>query len=456
MRCRTRRSEARAAFLVRLFVLALVALLLGYAVAGKSAAYLGIRPVYVSELVLALGLAVCVVSPRLRLWLWRPDAPTLALLLLCAWGAARTIPYVSRYGMDAFRDAALWGYAAFALVMRAIVGSSEAALRMIVRRFRQFALAYPMIMALALYVGPSLWPALAMTGSPLFMVKLGDIAVYLAATTVAGMIGVLPLTGIAWPVWLAACGAVLLRVVAGTRGGALAVLSAWGVTGLLLTVRVPRAAWSRLWKAARWIALLAVAVLVLSIGSTSNLASRLGIRPETLYRKYASIVGPTDYTGTKSDRLRWWTKIVGYTFGGEYFWQGKGYGINLALDDGFDWHYTAEDAGTLRSPHNGHLTFLARGGVPGFALWLLTQGAWMAHMVRAYLSACRWRDMAWSSWFCVVIAFWTAAMVNASFDVYLEGPMGGIWYWVVFGVGLGSVLAYRRTRRVALIPKRDR
>jgi len=35
-------------------------------------------------------------------------------------------------------------------------------------------------------------------------------------------------------------------------------------------------------------------------------------------------------------------------------------------------------------------------------------------------------------------------MVNASFDVLLEGPMGGIWFWTVYGVGLAAMWIYQR------------
>src|SRR5207249_1234541 len=62
-----------------------------------------------------------------------------------------------------------------------------------------------------------------------------------------------------------------------------------------------------------------------------------------------------DLEGTKLWRLAWWAKIVGYTIGGDYRWLGKGYGINIALDDGF---LTNEDD-TLRSPHNATMTVLA-------------------------------------------------------------------------------------------------
>jgi hypothetical protein len=36
----------------------------------------------------------------------------------------------------------------------------------------------------------------------------------------------------------------------------------------------------------------------------------------------------------------------------------------------------------------------------------------------------------------VDFAIWVAALINMSFDVYLEGPQGGIWFWSVVGLGL--------------------
>jgi hypothetical protein len=42
-----------------------------------------------------------------------------------------------------------------------------------------------------------------------------------------------------------------------------------------------------------------------------------------------------------------------------------------------------------------------------------------------------------------LIAYWLALMSNTAFDVYLEGPMGGVWFWTVFGTGLAAVWIYR-------------
>ena len=34
-------------------------------------------------------------------------------------------------------------------------------------------------------------------------------------------------------------------------------------------------------------------------------------------------------------------------------------------------------------------------------------------------------------------------MIDASFDVALEGPMLGIWFWSLFGLGIASTMVYR-------------
>ena len=56
----------------------------------------------------------------------------------------------------------------------------------------------------------------------------------------------------------------------------------------------------------------------------------------------------------------------------------------------------------------------------------------------------RRRDDAWYGVFLFLMAYFIAALVNASFDVYLEGPMGGIWFWCLYGIGLAAIVAYRR------------
>jgi hypothetical protein len=41
-----------------------------------------------------------------------------------------------------------------------------------------------------------------------------------------------------------------------------------------------------------------------------------------------------------------------------------------------------------------------------------------------------------------ILVYWLATATNASFDVYIEGPQGGIWFWSLMGAGIAlSMLA---------------
>jgi O-antigen ligase len=161
-----------------------------------------------------------------------------------------------------------------------------------------------------------------------------------------------------------------------------------------------------------------------------------------LVENVGSVVGSSragDLDDTKEWRLEWWGDIYRYTVEGEHFWAGKGFGVNLADDDG----YQVEEDGSLRNPHNGHLTMLARGGVPGLCLWALAQLSWAWAVFGAYLHSERARERRWAGLFLFLLAYWLAFMVNTTFDVFLEGPMGGVWFWVLYGVGLAALWAYR-------------
>jgi O-antigen ligase len=143
--------------------------------------------------------------------------------------------------------------------------------------------------------------------------------------------------------------------------------------------------------------------------------------------------------GTRNFRLEWWRSIWGYTVDGPYFWTGKGFGINLADADGFQ--PTADHS--LRAPHNTHMTVLARMGVPGFALWIALQLSFAAMLWTAFLRAQRRGLHFWARIDIWLLAYWTAMIVNTSFDPYLEGPQGSIWFWTIFGLGLAAVRLQR-------------
>jgi hypothetical protein len=161
-------------------------------------------------------------------------------------------------------------------------------------------------------------------------------------------------------------------------------------------------------------------------------------RPATLQQiidNILSIFGSSSDSGlegSKQFRLAWWGKIVDYTVFGKYFWTGKGFGVNLADADRFQ--STLDHS--LRSPHNTNMTVLARMGVPGLVLWVLLQGAFGIGLLRATFARRRAGDTQLAVLGGLILAYWVAMMVDTSFDPYLEGPQGGIWFWTIFGLGL--------------------
>jgi len=118
-------------------------------------------------------------------------------------------------------------------------------------------------------------------------------------------------------------------------------------------------------------------------------------------------------------RFVWWGKIIDYSFSKEYFFTGKGLGMSLAQSD--DIIMTEDD---VRSPHSIHLTIMARFGIPLFLLWLY----WLFLLVKPLFK--KQLDRQQLAITCILLAF----ILNASFDVYLEGPMGAFPFWTWVGL----------------------
>ncbi|MPZ48195.1 MAG: O-antigen ligase domain-containing protein [Dehalococcoidia bacterium] len=426
-----------------LFLNILGALLLAYLFLGKGAAYLGMEPVYIGELVLGLAALSLLTSFSFKKLLpihW-------LLIAFMALGAARTLPYVGRDGIDALRDAVLWGYGVFALAVSFAL--TPAAVRRIVRWYSAI-LPFFLIWVPIAGIGVALFPEAvpnSPSGQPLIWFKGGDSAAHLAGVA-AFLILALPAwprlrSGLSdaflWTLWFAGI------VVAGTlnRGG---LLAASVSTLTALSFRPSR----------NLIPLAFIATVLISIAAVTNLSVDTGghrdVSVDQLRRNALSIFGDDDPSlrGTEEFRLRWWDKIIGYTWEGQHFWTGKGFGVNLATDDGFG-NLLEDDS--LRSPHNSHLTVLARMGVPGLALWIVLQAAFGYSMLAAYFRAKKNGFPLWAAINVWILVYWLAFLINTAFDVFLEGPQGGIWFWSVFGLGLGSLSLQRRLNQPLEAPE---
>ena len=405
------------------YLVGLGVLLLGYALLGRGAAYVGVAPVYVGELALVLGLFAAAGSLGLAF----RSTVVQVLVASMLWGAACTVPYLATYGAFAVRDAALWGYGAFAVITAALLLEDPERLRDLVLRYRRFVVVFGALAWVALLLkgqGVAL-PRLPGTSVPIVEVKSGDTLVH-----VAGAAAFL-LVGLGRPrLWIVALLAVTPLL--GNRAGMLS--CAVGV--LVAAALTPFES-----KPVRLAYLAVVLLAALALFQPTVTVGARTVSGDVLWEKIESIVAPEDagrLSNTREWRLEWWSKIVGYTVGGPHFWAGKGYGVNLSVDDGF----SSAAGEALRSPHNSHMTVLARSGVPGFALWVLLHVGWLAAMLQHYAQSRRQRDRPWMAVFALLIAYWTAWMVNASFDVVLESPMGAIWMWTLFGVGIAAMRIY--------------
>jgi hypothetical protein len=75
-------------------------------------------------------------------------------------------------------------------------------------------------------------------------------------------------------------------------------------------------------------------------------------------------------------------------------------------------------------------------GVPGFVFWWVIQAAFAIGLLRSIRSHRRAGDLKFAAVGGWLLAYWVAMMVDTSFDPFLEGPQGGIWFWTVVGLGL--------------------
>jgi len=424
--------------LPKFFLATLGILLIGYASLGRGFAYLGVPPLFVGEMALAMGLLAAAVGGGMHAVLHSPMS--WMLLTFAAWGAVRTIPYWSMYRLDALRDGVMWGYGAFALLVASFLLRSGWLSRVpeCYRRWLPWLLVWiPVGIVIQRLAGDAL-PQVPGSDAKLLSIKGGDAAVHLGGAAVFLLLGLHQVSTrpsktlsslkewVWWTAWLAG----FLVVATGTRGGLLAVLTAVLV---VLSVR-PLSKWGKV---------VLIGGVLTAVFFTLNLeidfrGRARKLSPQQILVNLQSIARSAPEESletTKTWRLDWWNHIIDYTVFGDYFWTGKGFGINLADDDGFQ-------VGTgppLRSPHNGHLTVLARAGVPGLVLWVFLQSAFAVGLLRAYCRARRARREWWARIDLWILSYWMAFMVNAAFDVFLEGPQGGIWFWSVFGFGLAVI-----------------
>ena len=414
-----------------------------YALLGKGFAYAGFPPLYVGEILLIPAVLVPIFARRLSALIRTPIGAIFTIFL--AWQMVCTVPYLESYQMDALRDSVLWIYAAFAWAVGALLLRLPGLLESVISRYARFARIYiflgPVAWLASVYLDDWLphWPG---TTVSIPLLKAGEYCVHMAGIFAFLFVGLRKMSR--W--WLLLVFGDALLGMSG-RGGLIALLVASSFVLLL------KPSWKRLTILLSFGLVLLMAMAVFEVRIATPKESR-EFSLDQLSSSITSTLAGSENTlleGTRAWRLAWWGKIWDYTVNGDFFWTGKGYGINLADADGFQ---VASRDEPLRSPHSSHLTFLARSGVPGMLFWVILQATWAWSMLTSHFRARARGDENWANLFAWVLAYWLAFMVSAAFDVFLEGPMAGIPFWTLFGFGWGAHMLFqsklKRSQRVNL------
>jgi O-antigen ligase/polysaccharide polymerase Wzy-like membrane protein len=430
-----RREAGDTLFQGDLYIALLGVLLLGYALMGKGFAYLGFPPLYVGEMAFLGGIIVFVRTGAGIAAV--ATLPAVLLLALMALVLARTLPFLGMYGFNALRDSVIVVYGGFAFIIIGLLLEDARRIGIILRYYRIMMACLP-----AMFVGSLLFkywgeniPELV-GPVPILYTSPSAVGTHLAGTMVFALIGYRKVS-IAWLlVWFAT-----LAVVGATNRGAL--------LAAVLPVAIAMLALGRY-----RLMLSSVVVIVGVFTALLTFESSVGhfeeakesidrtVSAHQLLENAKSIIGQggQQAEGTKQWRLNWWDIIINDTVHGPHFWTGRGFGLNLADADGFA---GTQERPPTRSPHSAHMTMLARTGIPGLVMWLLVLASWFAMMMGAILTARVREDKRWAELFIFIVCYELAILINATFDVVLEGPMQGIWFWCLFGFGVGSVMIYR-------------
>ena len=411
--------------------------LLGYAMMGKGFAYLGFSPIFIGEIAFFIGLVTllrtgCLIASLASL-------PSLLLAITIVWVILRTLPFFGVYGFDALRDSVVIVYGGFALIIIALLLEDARRINTLVRYYDAYLSIYvpaiPFLFAFNHFMTDYI-PFVPGTAVRLLYIGPGEVTAHLAGAAVFVLVGLRKAT-LLW-------GALLLA--AAVQG------SAWSRGGMLAFVIPVTFAALMLGKIREMATALVTGLMIFASAYAlepilidyreANSSGERSVSTRQFINNVVSIGGRAgDQTeGTKQWRLDWWNIIINDTIYGPHFWTGRGFGLNLADADGFG---DSRNVRPLRSPHNVHLTILARAGVPGLVLWGTLLASWFGMVMRAMWTARRHGQTDWAGLFLFTASYAMAILINATFNVALEGPMQGIWFWCLLGFGLGSVMVYR-------------
>lgn len=388
-----------------------------YALFNKGIAYS-----YLSEGIIVSGLLLVLWNLRSYEFAWDRRMALLFFFMFMS------ILYIGRgimegYGItDVVRDSVIFNYIAFAFIVYFLKDELPFLKQQLFTIYKWYPVCMCCFFLLSSY-SPFLRELTIFGEQRIFLYKFGDMGVHLFIASIFLLNGNIVLSRRYLVLQWIIIAYLFLVVSSYSRSGMISFIIPMGVFFILTKNVVIKRQMVKLLKFAPFIVILALP-LFLSTNLEENFQGR-SLSIEQLKNNAVSIFSSEDDGTTLSDnkvwRLVWWGRIVEYTFLGEYFFHGRGLGMSLAATDDIDYDPTE---GNLRSPHSFHMTVLARFGVPVFLLWLY----WM------YLHISKIRRKELSAFMLILLSVSLSFLINASFDVFLEGPMGAMPFWIFVGL----------------------
>jgi hypothetical protein len=321
--------------------------------------------------------------------------------------------------LNVIRDSFAFEYALFAFIIFFFKDRKEYIWQKIIKLYRWAPLILLLNTFIFYYVILYLPPIEIFGGQPLFLYKNGDKSLHLLVSTIF-MILFTHQYSRNWLILNTVLILInLLILLAFTRSGSLAYLA--GIFCFFFFSKTSLIT-ENLRKVLKYTPILLIIVFgVFAAIEINGDAQGRTISLSQITDNFSSIVS-SDIDGSLTDnkvwRLVWWAKLLNESFTLEHFFIGKGLGMSLAGND-----LTSVDE-NLRSPHNFHLTIIARFGYIIFLIWVYWLYLLFKPLFKKQLSG----KMLGLT--CILLAF----IINGSFDVFFEGPMGAFPFWTMVGL----------------------
>jgi hypothetical protein len=397
----------------RLYIKGYFFLIMLYAFFNKGIAYS-----YLAEIFLFTGI-VLILFNRKKIEIYT-DTKQLILLGLILLSFIYVIFYLFKYNaFNVFRDSLSFQYGWFAIVVFFLKEERDFFWEILIKIYKWIPLVLILNFFLFYYIFLNLPSINVFGGQHILLYKNGDKSLQLLICTILMIL----FSDKYSKNWLIVNSILifinLLILLAFTRSGSVAYLA--GIFCFFFFSKTSLIT-NNLRKVLKYIPLLLIIVfgLFAAIEIEGDAQGRT-ISLSQITDNFSSIVS-SDIDGSLTDnkvwRLVWWAKLLNESFTIEHFFIGKGLGMSLAGND-----LTSVDE-NLRSPHNFHLTIIARFGYIIFFIWIY----WLYLLFKPLFTKQLSGKMLGLT--CILLAF----IINGSFDVFFEGPMGAFPFWTMVGL----------------------